>query len=342
MPEVVLGVVEDALEARRAVIRQLVEQAPADKLDRLLAQLGEEKLTNQLAVIDDSLARARSGRLGVCEVCHEGVNARRLLVDYTAHVCLDHLSSDQASSLEREIELAQRTQQSLLPAEIPSVPGLAIAAFSRPAEFVSGDYFDFIPLAGGTPGLIVCDVAGHGVSASLHMARLQALARAVLPEADSPSAAVATLHRLFLHNSHFPTFATGFLGAYTPASRTLSYCNAGHNPPLVLRAGPGGPESAVWLRPTSAAIGLVEGGVFLGEEVSLDPGDILVVYTDGVVEAESPAGLPFGADGLLTAVRRQGGASPHDLLEDLTGALENHVGQAGLRDDVTLVVARAV
>jgi sigma-B regulation protein RsbU (phosphoserine phosphatase) len=340
MTEIALENVEGALELRRAAIRQLLEEASAEKLDTVLAQLGDGQVREHLATIDSSLQLARRGDLGRCTVCHDPVESQQLLVDYTAHVCLTHLTEEQASSLEREIALAQRTQQSLLPATIPEVPGLEIAAFSRPAEFVSGDYFDFIPLAGGNPALLVADVAGHGVSASLHMARLQALARALIPESPSPSAAIARLHRLFIHNSHFPTFVTFFLGIFSPATRELTYCNAGHNPPLLLRAG-GAAETAAWLRPTSAAIGLIEEGTFHDRRLALQAGDLLVAYTDGVVESASSDGELFGVDRLLAAVRQRWGAAPSVVIAGVTSALETFLGRRAPSDDITLVAARA-
>jgi len=131
---------------------------------------------------------------------------------------------------------AMTIQKALLPQEIPNIPGLDVAAFSRPAEFLGGDYFDFIDFSADTHGLVIADVAGHGVSASLQMAGLQALARAIIPTSHSPAEVVTHIHNLFRHNIRFTTFVTVFIGAFNPTSSSFTYCNAGHNPPLLLHS----------------------------------------------------------------------------------------------------------
>jgi hypothetical protein len=152
-----------------------------DKKVVLLGPSTEQSVRTRLDVIDDTISKADSKTLGKCEVCHEDVEPELLEVDYTARVCLEHLSKEERRNLQNELELAQDVQKMLLPQEVPNIPGLEIAAFSRPAQIVGGDYFDFIDFSNGLHGLAIADVAGHGVSASLHMASIQALLRTLVP-----------------------------------------------------------------------------------------------------------------------------------------------------------------
>ena len=212
----------------------------------------------RLDAIDDAISKVDSKTLGKCEVCHDDVETELLEIDYNACVCIEHLSEEERRNLESELELAQSVQKMLLPQEVPDIPGLEIAAFSRPAQIVGGDYFDFIDFMDGFHGLAIADVAGHGVSASLQMASIQALLRTLVPVNKSPVEVMSQVHKLFIHNIRFDTFVTFFIGAFDSSTKTLTYCNADHQPPLVLRKTKSKEESIVMLRPTGAAIGWVE------------------------------------------------------------------------------------
>jgi sigma-B regulation protein RsbU (phosphoserine phosphatase) len=290
--------------------------------------------------LDGYIERAENGKLGLCTVCHDFVDTKRLVVDYTANVCLDHLSREEAAGLERELEMAQAVQRALLPSETPDVPGLQLAAFTRPAQIIGGDYFDFIGFETGDPGWAVGDVAGHGVSASLHMAGLLALCRAILPTSAGPAEAARRIQRLFVHNSRYTTFVSLFLGAFDPPRRSLTYCNAGHNPPLLLRAASGGAPTLEWLQPTGAAIGLVEDADFGEQTIELRADDLLVMYTDGVVEAADAEGRMFETAGLARVVAGSGGASAGEVVRAVTQAVEDHLAGRDPADDITLLVAR--
>ena len=138
-------------------------------------------------VIDHAIAQADDRTLGLCVVCHDYVEPELLEMDYTTCVCLDHLSAHAKRQLEDELELSQAVQRALLPQEIPAIPGLEVAAFSRPAQIVGGDYFDFVHFADGTHGLAIADVAGHGVAAGLLMASIQTALHTLVPLCDSPA-----------------------------------------------------------------------------------------------------------------------------------------------------------
>jgi sigma-B regulation protein RsbU (phosphoserine phosphatase) len=216
-----------------------------------------------------------------------------------------------------------------------------VAAYSRPAAYVGGDYFDFIDFSEETHGLLIADVAGHGVSASLQMASLQALARVIIPASDSPAQVVERIHDLFGHNIRFTTFVTMFIGSFSPATRMFTYCNAGHNPPFVLQADGGQSTTISWLRPTGPAIGLVEEPKFSEQALALNQSDLLVMYTDGVVEAADPAKDFFGEAHLAEIVERLHDSSPRDVVRGVRQSLESFVMGKPLSDDITLVVCRS-
>ena len=314
--------------------------SPADKKALLLGTASEEAVVAHLATVEEYLVKAESGALGICTVCHDQVEPALLEIDYTSSICLDHLSNEEARRLEDELELAQTVQKALLPQEAPSFAGLEIAAYSRPAHFVGGDYFDFIDFSTDTHGLVIADVAGHGVSASLQMAGLQALARALVPICQSPAEVAGRIHTLFVHNIRFTTFVTMFIGSFSPESRKLTYCNAGHNPPFVIRQRPTGDNAVCWLEPTGAAIGLVEELAFSEKALDLDSGDLLVMYTDGVVEARGPDGSDFGVERLVDTVKRLRERSPSEVIRGVKESFEEFVGDRPISDDTTFLVCR--
>jgi RNA polymerase-binding transcription factor DksA len=258
MEALVLQRMRKSLLQKRDSLTEWLHATPLEKKEVLLGPSTEQSVRTRLEVIDGTISKADSKTLGKCEVCHEDVEPELLEVDYTACVCLEHLSKEERRNLENELELAQEVQKMLLPQEVPNIPGLEIAAFSRPAQIVGGDYFDFIDFSNGLHGLAVADVAGHGVSASLHMASIQALLRTLVPVNQSPAEVMRQIHKLFIHNIRFETFVTFFIGAFDSLTKTLTFSNAGHLPPLVLHKNQSNNESVEMLQPTGAAIGLVE------------------------------------------------------------------------------------
>jgi sigma-B regulation protein RsbU (phosphoserine phosphatase) len=294
-----------------------------------------------LHVVDRAIQQASGGNLGLCKICNEPVDEILLDMDYTAEVCLSHLSPDQARSLERELEMSRVVQRSLLPQEAPNIPGLELAAFIRPAQFVAGDFFDFVRFRDGRYGIVVADVSGKGISASLIMASLQTALRALVPEVDSPAGALDRINRLYVHNLHFNAFVTLFLGAYDPAGQTLTYASAGHNPPMLSRSLTTREEQAIYyLQPTGPAIGLMEAPPFQEVTVQLESGDTLLFYTDGVPEAFGAGGEQFGMERLEALLRRNPGLAPSGLLRALQNALSEFMDAHPQEDDITMIAGR--
>jgi len=329
--------IHSGLEQKRDNLYHWLEATPEQKQEVQLGSADEATVEQHLHVIDDSLGKIEEGTFGICEICHEPVDSELLQMDYTATVCLGHFTDEQLRQLETELELSQVVQRALLPQQVPAIDGLNIAAFSRPAQIVSGDYFDFVDFKDGAHGFVVADVSGHGVSAGMLMTSLQMAFHTLVPDATSPLDVLERINRVYLHNINFTTFVTVFFARFDPGTRVLTYANAGHNSAYVHRAAGKG---ETWLHPTGPAIGLMEGFNIRAEEVKLEPGDTLLLYTDGVTEAADPGGLEFGEDKLAEVVGQNAGSSVEELIQKILRALRDHTNGIPLIDDVTLVVCK--
>ncbi len=330
---------QSLFEARDNLIDWLNTTSERQKQLRL-GTADEQAVQDHLQTIDAAIEKASSKTLGLCEVCHDYVGTDFLEMDYTSCVCIDHFSEVERRQLEHELELVQSVQRTLLPQQVPDIPGVEIAAFSRPAQIVGGDYFDFFQFRNGAYGVAIADVAGHGMSASLHMASVQTTLRTLVPEHVSPADVVQQVHHLFHHYIHFTTFVTLFLAAFDPETRDLTYCNAGHNHPLLLRQGGEQADSILWLEPTGPAIGLVDTFQYQMKQISLEPGDILVIYTDGITEAFNHRMEMFGNKRLEALLRSQAHLPAKDLVKMVRQAVEEYIGGSPLEDDTTILILK--
>ena len=330
----------NGLLQKREWLTKWLHSTPLNKKEVMLGPSTEQSVLCCVDVIDEAITKADSKTLGKCEVCHEDVEPELLEIDYTACVCIEHLSEQERRHLEGELELAQNVQKMLLPQEAPTIAGLEIAAFSRPAQILGGDYFDFIDFRNGFHGLAIADVAGHGVSASLHMASIQALLRTLVPVNKSPAEVMRQVHKLFIHNIRFETFVTFFIGAFDSSTKALTYCNAGHQPPLVLHKTKSEKESVEMLWPTGAAIGLVEEADLAEKTIELQEEDLLVMYTDGVTEAVNPQNQEFGRERLVKLSQNVNNISVKKLIQEIRKSLEGFSEGKPFVDDTTIVICR--
>jgi len=246
-------------------------------------------------------------------------------------------SRDEASkrrALERQLTLARVVQEHLLPRADPTMGGFEIAGVNLPGETLSGDYFDYIPLPEGSLGLAVADVSGEGVPAALLAASLQGMLRAHIENVYSISRIFERLNRTLSQTSAAEDFATLFY-CVLETGGTLTYVNAGHNPPLLLRAG-GEVEN------------LSEGGTVLGMfaeqryphgRAQLHPGDCLVAYTDGLTEALR-GDEQFGVERVADTMRRVQGAPARIMASVLVTEADAFAGPGTAPDDMTVVVVR--
>ncbi len=312
--------------------------APASEKRVRLGPGDEGAVETHLHEIDQKIEEASEHTLGICRVCNDYVNPGLLEMDYTCCVCLEHLSEPERRQLELELEFTQQVQRAQLPQQVPEIPGVSLAVFSRPAQYVSGDYFDFLDFNDGSPGLVIADAMGHGMSAGMIVNSLQTALRTLVPESRSATEVLQRVNRYFLHNSQFTTFVTVFLAHYHPSSNTLTYCNAGHNPPALYRSRT---DQVDWLEPCGAALGLMENNLLTSRTIELNEGDILLLYTDGVIDATSPENTSFGSARMAEVIRQNAGMQAVDLVHSIRRSLLDFTDKGLLEDDITLVAAKA-
>lgn len=327
-----------ALKRRKDALLGWIRAAtPEEKATRLgpapMAAVG-----HHLTVLESAIVRADEGELGRCTVCHEFVEQHWIETDYTSSVCIEHLSGKDRSRLEAELELSQKVQKALLPHAIPELPGWEVAAFSRPASIVGGDYFDFARFGNGHHALIIADVMGKGMPASMLMASLQASLRILAPESNSPADVLSRINAVFCHNINLTKFVTLVVAELDADTGTLRYANAGHNPPFILRKDPR--STLEPLMPTGAAIGLMEGATFETRTVHLGTDDAIVMYTDGITEAGAHQDRMFGEERLKEYLAVHRDATAQALIKDLLAAVLSHTQNAPPADDTTVIVVR--
>jgi len=236
----------------------------------------------------------------------------------------------------QEMEIARQVQARLFPQKFPPLATLEYAGKCIQTRQVGGDYYDFLGLGAGQLGLVLADIAGKGISGALLMANLQANLRSQYATAlDDLPGLLESVNRLFFENTTEEAYATFFLAAYDDASRRVRYANCGHLPALLLRAD-GNIER---LSSTSTVLGLFQDWTCRVEETHLDPGDVLVLYTDGVTEASNAAGEDFGFDRLVDVLRPLGARPVSEMMDAVIAAVLTFSGGVQA-DDITLVVAR--
>ena len=242
----------------------------------------------------------------------------------------------------QELALAWQIQESFLPSELPSVAGWELSATLKPARETSGDFYDVLHLPNGRLGILIADVADKGIGAALYMALSRTLIRTYAFEYDSqPEIVLSATNRRLLMDVKTSMFVTVFYGILDLATGTLTYCNAGHNPPCLLRAQNGG---AVQVLPkTGMALGVTEDVDWKQETVQLALGDVLLLYTDGITEAQNLREEFFGEKRLLEIMQANRGCSPQDTIDALIAEVLKFAGNAPQFDDITLmVVVRAL
>jgi sigma-B regulation protein RsbU (phosphoserine phosphatase) len=247
------------------------------------------------------------------------------------------LEAAERRRFEEELALARRIQEALLPSKLPEVAGWELHGGNIPSRGVSGDYYEVVErLDGREVVLMVADVSGKGMAASLLTISLQALSTGPVEDGLPPDEICTRLSRLLYRRTPPEKYATAFLGVLTPETGLLSYTNAGHNPPLVVRAG----GTVEELASTGVPLGLLPAAQYGAGEVILAPGDTLILYTDGLVEAMDPESEEYSLARMAEICLRHCGEPCAQLAAALEEDLERFVRGVPYADDRTIVMAR--
>jgi phosphoserine phosphatase RsbU/P len=239
-------------------------------------------------------------------------------------------------SLKGELEVAREIQLAMLPAGTYAAADIEIFGTTRPANTVGGDFYDVLPLPDGQVIVALGDVAGKGSPAALLMALLLAVLRTLVDERLEPAALVERLNVQIARHSPASRFITLFYAVYTPSSGELVYVNAGQNPPLVRRLD-GAYER---LASTGVALGMFEGSTFGAQRTTIHPGELVIMYSDGITEAENPIGQPFEEPGLEQVVNAYCDGPPAQLAVQVLAAVERHANRSKFLDDLTILLLK--
>jgi len=303
------------------------------RLQAAARSVSAEYVSDLLAEVDDTLRRIEDGSYGLCETCHDPIEAHRLERNPFERFCLDHLTADELVAHEQDLTLATQIQARLLPARDIKTHTWETHYRYEPAGVVGGDYCEIVASGGDSLFFAVGDVTGKGVAASLLMTHLSAIFRSLL-SLDLPLTEVMTrANRLFCESTPATHYAT--LVAGRAAENGVELCNAGHCRPLVLRRG-----KTEQVDSSGLPLGLFCEGRYTIRQIQLEAGDSLVLYSDGITEAQDSAGDTFDEDRLVHSVEN---CREHDAM-----ALANNIliEVAGFRDgrsaqdDMTLLIVR--
>jgi serine phosphatase RsbU (regulator of sigma subunit) len=245
-----------------------------------------------------------------------------------------------AQRIEMALELAQAVavQQRLLPQGSPDIPGIEIAGLMSPSKELGGDYYDYIELPQGNIGLVIADVSGKGTPAALFMPSVEVAFRMDAHSPSSSNEIVTNLNRVLYDLTEQSRYVTLFYTKLDVLRRTLEYTNAGHFPPVILRAG----EPEIWLTEGGPVVGLLQEANYQTASVALNSGDVLILYTDGVIDAENDKEEMYSIERLVSVARANLAKTAQELVETIRSSIFAFAGTEELRDDLTLVVLKVL
>src|SRR5256712_4811406 len=240
--------------------------------------------------------------------------------------------------LETQLEVARQVQLELFPARDPQLPGFDISAYNFPTEEVSGDYYDWVKIYEDQIGIVIADVSGKGVPAALLMAFLRASLRAATHIGYAPHISMSKVNYLLWESIERNQFVTAFYGLLDASNRTLAYTNAGHNPPLLMDA----EGNARFIDRGGVPLGMFRDTRYYEYYLTIEPGQLLLLYTDGVTEANNPDGQEYGTDRLVRALKDGRHLSARALIDFIQHDVLEWTAGLGATDDITFFVIKAV
>jgi phosphoserine phosphatase RsbU/P len=319
--------------AETAYLNQIREQLVLrrNNLETAITKHETAQMQRLLRDVDQALAKLETGNFGVCEHCHESIEVERVMADPTVTFCLGCLTPVQQRALERDLELAARMQNGLLPPDMSVVEGWETAYHFRPARIVSGDYCDLISDGNGGLYFVLADVSGKGIGAAMLTATLRAVFRALIPAGECVGELLARANRLFCEAAMSGQYATLVFG-HLKANGSLDLANARHLPVLVAR------ESSVEiLESTDIPFGMFCNQQFTVQHADLQPSDTLVLYTDGISETQNAAGEEFGLQQLRELIGGKQLREPCEVVRNCRELLDGFRGKVERFDDETLL-----
>lgn len=342
---------ERALESARAVPPNLILldiRMPEMDGCEVCEQLKADERTRHVPVIfisalDEIEEKVRAFKVGGVDYITKPFQVEEVLVRVETHLTLRRLQQrlEVANQrFERELLLAGDVQASLLPSELPQLPGWEFAAFIQPARETSGDFYDIFQLPGGRLGLLVADVVDKGAAAALLMAiSWNVLDTCAGEHPDSPQAVFAAANQRMLQRLEGRMFLTAFYGILDPEQGRLVYCNAGHSPPY--RVSASGKDLERLLR-TGPPLGLLDEAAWQMQTQQLQPGEALLLYTDGVTDAERSDGAFYGSRRLETSLQAQVSNTATQIRDALLADVQSFAAGAPQYDDIVIMAVKRV
>jgi sigma-B regulation protein RsbU (phosphoserine phosphatase) len=238
----------------------------------------------------------------------------------------------------RELAEAGRVQNTFIPTHSPNIPGYEVSGVLLPARETSGDFYDFIDLEDGNLAVVIADVGDKGAGAALYMAMSRTLIRTYAGENKlEPAQVIQQVNRRLLSDTQHGIFLTVVLGVLNPKQGTFTYVNAGHNPPYLLSRSDQGIQKSQ-LDKTGTLVGIFSGNTWEAKQITLKPGEALVLFTDGITEAQDESGTFYGSQRLVASLERGFSASAEEFRNNILQNLSAFTGSAERLDDITLIV----
>lgn len=322
METIQTSIIKDQLEIRKEKLSEAVSQMPDNS--------GLIELIKQ---VDSTLEKLNNGTYGACEVCHDSVEAERLLIDPLISVCLGCLNESQQRALENDLEFAAKIQWNLLPKNHQSIGGVDFSYYYNPAGPVSGDFIDIIPLKDNSTIFIIGDVSGKGISASLMMSHLHGLMHSLLSFGLPVNEIVEKANRLFCESVLSSNYATMVMGKVYPDGN-IEICVAGHNPPLYIKNG-----EIQTVGATGVPVGLFCESQYGIKKFQLDKGDSLLLYTDGLTES-SINNIEYGENRVKENLLKANGNHIKTFIDNLISDHTNYLNKTKPSDDLTVLGIR--
>jgi sigma-B regulation protein RsbU (phosphoserine phosphatase) len=318
----------DLLLAREENLKALID-APSLDDDQAV------KTQSVLTEITEALERVKDNSYGTCTVCHGEVEKDRLEIQPATQICLECISQEERARLEEDLHLASKVHRALLPQAVARIDGFEVAVKSLAARIIGGDYYDFLPgRHDDTTRIVIADTMGKGLPAGLLMSNVQGALRILADDIQSSAKLVSRLNEWLCRNVPVTKFISLFcLSIKRDSEGEFIYVNAGHCPPILCRTD----GTVERLQPTGAVLGVTEDFVFHEDRSNFGPGDLLLLYTDGVTDADKGQGEMFGEERLLDYVTRHSDKSPSDMVIGLQDEIRSFTGRHDFDDDLTIV-----